>query len=69
MNEYEHKLKDKKLFEIEYSTQYMKEVKFLQMCGILHNYVKVIRGVPTYKYTKSQELFDALSVFYRNTQF
>lgn len=65
----ENKLKDKKLFDIEYSTQYMKEVKYLDMCGITHTYIKVIKGVPTYKYTKNQELFDALSVFYRNNKF
>lgn len=57
---------DKKLFDLEYSTQNHKEVLYLRSCGIRYTYVKKINNIPLYKYTKTKELFDALSIFYRN---
>lgn len=57
---------DKKLFDMEYSTQNRKEVLFLRSCGIQYTFVKTIHGISLYKYTKTRELFDALSIFYRN---
>lgn len=57
---------DKKLFDLEYSTQNRKEVLYLRSCGIKYTYVKRINDIPLYKYTKCKELFDALRIFYRN---
>lgn len=54
-----------KNFDCEYSTQYVKEMKYLEMIGIRYSFVKEIDGVTTYKYIKTSKLFDALSVFYR----
>ena len=49
---------------MEYSTQYRKEVDYLKSKGIKYSFVKRINDIPTYKYTKSRELFLALSTFY-----
>ena len=54
----------KKNFDYEYSTQYVKEMKYLESVGIMYNFVKDINGITTYKYTKNSKLFKALSVFY-----
>lgn len=51
-------------YDIEYSTQYRKEVEYLKSCGIPYNYVKRVDEVPTYKYTKCQRLFELLAFFY-----
>lgn len=53
-----------KKFDYEYSTQYVKEMKFLESAGIMYSFVKEIDGVTTYKYIKNSRLFKALSVFY-----
>ena len=53
-----------KNFDYEYSTQYVKEMKYLEAIGIMYNFVKEINGVTTYKYSKTPRLFRALSVFY-----
>lgn len=53
-----------KNFDYEYSTQYVKEMKFLESIGIKYNFVKDINGITTYKYTKNSKLFRALSIFY-----
>ena len=53
-----------KKFDIEYSTQYVPEMKWLLEHGVKYNFVKTINGVTTYKYTKSKLLFELLSVFY-----
>ena len=53
-----------KNFDYEYSTQYVKEMKYLESVGIKYNFVKEIKGITTYKYTKTSKLFKALSVFY-----
>jgi hypothetical protein len=55
---------NKKRFDYEYSTQYPKEMKFLQSIGINYIFVKDVNEVTTYKYTKSPELFHALEIFY-----
>ena len=55
---------NKNLFDMEYSTQYRKEVDYLKSKGIKYSFVKRINDIPTYKYTKSRELFLALSTFY-----
>ena len=51
-------------FDKEYSTQYVKEMKYLQKNGIKYSFVKQINGITTYKYTKSPMLFRALEIFY-----
>ena len=53
-----------KKFDIEYSTQYTPEKKYLAQNGITPSFVKVINEVTTYKYTKTPELFHYLEVFY-----
>jgi hypothetical protein len=54
----------KKNFDYEYSTQYVKEMKYLESIGIKYSFVKEINGITTYKYTKSSKLFKALAIFY-----
>lgn len=53
-----------KKFDKEYSTQYIKEMKYLQSKGINYSFVKNIQEVITYKYKKTPELFLALVSFY-----
>ena len=64
----------KYVFDKEYSTQWRREVQFLENKGIAYTFAKkhpkysIIR----YKYTKTPELFLALAEFYnqvRNEQF
>lgn len=54
----------KKNFDYEYSTQYVKEMKYLESIGIKYIFVKNIDGITTYKYAKTSKLFKALSIFY-----
>lgn len=56
---------DKKLFDMEYSTQKRAEMEYLKSCGIRYTFVKRINGIPTYKYKKTEQLFDALRLYYR----
>ena len=58
-------LKDKKLFDMEYSTQVRSEMEYLKSCGIKYTFVKRLNGIPTYKYEKSERLFDALRLYYK----
>ena len=58
-------LKDKKLFDMEYSTQVRTEMEYLKSCGIKYTFVKKINCIPTYKYKKSEQLFDALRLYYK----
>lgn len=58
---------DKK-FDKEYSTQYVPEMKYLKKYGIKYEFVKLVNGVTTYKYTKTSKLFDTLSLFYSQKQ-
>ena len=64
----------KHVFDKEYSTQWMREVKFLEEKGINFTYGKKHYKYPVirYKYTKTPELFLALAEFYnqvRNERF
>lgn len=52
-------------FDKEYSTQYKKEVEYLEKLGIKYTFVKNIKNISTYKYTKTPELFNALELFYK----
>lgn len=51
-------------FDKEYSTQYKKEVEYLESKGILYTFVKNVNNISTYKYQKTSELFSALMSFY-----
>ena len=44
--------------------EFVEEMKYLQLNGIPYVFVKNIKGVTTYKYTKSKRLFEVLSKFY-----
>lgn len=55
---------DKKLFDIEYQTQWRDEVDYLKSVGIRYTFVIRKNGIPTYKYTKTSELFRQLTIFY-----
>lgn len=55
---------DKKLFDMEYQTQWREEVDFLSSVGIQYTFVKKVNGISTYKYKKSGELFNQLAIFY-----
>lgn len=57
-----------KKFDIEYATQYVKEMKYLERMGIRYAFVKTISGVTTYKYKKTPELFQMLGIFYTQNQ-
>ena len=64
----------KYVFDKEYSTQWRREVQFLEEKGIAYTYAKKDPKYPIirYKYTKTPELFLALAEFYnqvRNEQF
>lgn len=58
--------KHKNWFDMEYSTQNKKEMLYLRSCGIRYTFVKVTNTIPTYKYTKTRELFEALVIFYQD---
>ena len=52
-------------FDKEYSTQYWKEVKFLEKNGVKYTFVKTLEnGISVFKYKKDSELFRLLSLFY-----
>ncbi len=58
---------NKKKFDKEYATQWIKEVEWLREKGIKYTFVKTDEyEVTTYKYTKTAELFKQLSIFYAN---
>ena len=64
----------KYVFDKEYSTQWRREVQFLEDKGIPYTYAKRHFKYPiiSYKYAKTPELFLALAEFYnqvRNEQF
>lgn len=56
---------NKKLFDMEYSTQVKSEMEYLKSCGIKYTFVKRLNGIPTYKYKKTEQLFDALRLYYK----
>ena len=51
-------------FDKEYSTQFVEEMKWLKERGIYYTFVKYVNGITTYKYQKTPQLFQALSLFY-----
>lgn len=55
---------DKKMFDMEYRTQWRDEVDYLRSVGIRYSFVLRENGISTYKYTKTSELFRQLAVFY-----
>lgn len=60
----------KYIFDKEYSTQWKREVKFLEDKGINYTYAKKHYKYPiiTYKYTKTPELFLALAEYYNQVR-
>lgn len=57
-----------KAFDMEYSTQFRKEMEWLKGHGFEPTFVKRTKGtrIPTYKYTKTPELFRCAAEFYEN---
>lgn len=55
-----------KAFDSEYATQFRKEMEYLKTRGFRYTYCKRTgeHRVPTYKYTKTPELFRAVADFY-----
>lgn len=55
-----------KAFDSEYATQFRKEMEYLKSRGIDYTFCKRVGEyrVPTYKYTKTPELFRAVADFY-----
>jgi hypothetical protein len=53
-------------WDIEYSTNYMKEVDIFTANNIRWSFVKTINGVRTYKYKKSKKLFELLAELYKD---
>ena len=55
-----------KAYDSEYATQFRREVEFLNERGINPTYIKRVGEyrIPTYKYTKTPELFRAVADFY-----
>lgn len=51
-------------FDKEYSTQWLKEVDYLESSGIFPTFDKTVNGVKTFKYTKTKKLFEALAKFH-----
>ena len=60
----------KYIFDKEYSTQWRREVQFLEDKGINYTYAKKHYKYPIirYKYTKTPELFLALTEFYNQVR-
>lgn len=54
-----------KAFDMEYATQFRKEMVYLREHGFEYTFFKLNSyGVPVYKYTKTPELFRAIANFY-----
>lgn len=55
-----------KAYDSEYATQFRREMEYLKTCGIFPTYIKRAGEyrIPTYKYTKTPELFRAVADFY-----
>ena len=60
-----------KEFDREYNTQWRKEMEFLRAKGIEYAFAKRVGEykIPTYKYTKTPQLFLALAEFYNQENF
>lgn len=58
-------------FDREYNTQWRKEMEFLRAKGIEYTFAKRVGEykIPTYKYTKTPQLFLALAEFYNQQNF
>jgi len=53
-------------FDKEYGTQWSLEVDYLSTKGIKPSFVKNDGGIRLYKFTKTEELFNALTDFYNS---
>lgn len=58
-------------FDREYNTQWRKEMEFLRAKGIEYTFAKRVGEykIPTYKYTKTPQLFLALAEFYNQQNY
>ena len=55
----------KKWTEMEYKTQYLKEVEYLKSQGIECSYKTTNKyGIEAYKYKKTSKLFECLNKYY-----
>lgn len=58
-------LATKKMFDSEYMTEWLREVRWLEEHDFKPDYVRTTRnGINMYKYKKTPELFTALAEFY-----
>ena len=57
-------------FDLEYNTQFKKEMLYLKDHGIHPVFTKKVGKykIPTYKYTKTSELFKVCSEFYKEQE-
>lgn len=56
-------MKERK-WDKEYSTQFWREVKYLEDNGVRYSFVKTENEISTFKYTKTPQLFKLLESFY-----
>lgn len=61
-------MSDKKVFDKEYATSYMKEKQWLDNHGVPYEFVKVVDGITIYKYKKTSSLYGSLFEFYSNLE-
>lgn len=54
----------KRKYDREYATQYYREMEYLKTKGFYPSFVRTDRGVNTWKYKRSPELFRAVADFY-----
>ncbi len=65
-----NEIKKKMLWDKEYATSWVREVKYLKEHGIGYQWVKTVgaedgdRGISQWKYTKTKELFLTLANLY-----
>lgn len=55
---------NKKYLDNEYQTSFLKEKEWLLQHGIRYVFVKDYKGISVYKYKKTPQLFQLLSLFY-----
>ena len=58
-------IKRMKKFDVEYSTPFVSEMKYLKENGINYAFVKKINNVDVYKYKKTPELFHLLEEYFK----
>lgn len=58
-------------FDLEYSTQFKREMLYLWNHGFKYTFKKYVPkyGIPIYKYTKTPELFRCIADFYETSKY